>query len=750
MDREPPNSPYPGAGSSQPSLGDLLNVALGFHHRGHLAEAERCYRAMLARDPDQPDALQLLGVLEAQRGNHAAAADLLRRAVAATPDDAIAHFNLGTSLGELGQLDEALASYASALALAPDHIGTLNNQGSVFERLRRPHEALTSYERALHLAPRDPMLLFNRANVLRTLGRLDEALSAYGSVLAIEPKHVGARNNRGNVLMRLHRYDEAFADYRAVLAIEPRNVEALCNCANVYSERRAFNEALTVYNQVLSANPNFARAFQGRARVLFDLGRLDESFRDYDTAFSLEPGLPYLEGFRLHLKMHICDWSNLEDELSRLNRHVREGKPASEPFPLLPTYASAEEQLTCARVFAADRYPTSESPIWRGERYEHEKIRIAYVSGELREQATAYLTAGLFECHDRARFAVHAIATGLDDKSPMRKRLEKAFDTFTDASNWPDARFAEHIRRSEIDILINLNGYFGVDRTGVFARRPCPIQVNFLGYPGTMGAPYIDYIVADETVIPPDQQQWYSEKVVTLPDTYQPNDRSRAIGPETARHAHGLPESGFIFCCFNNNHKLLPEMFGIWMRLLEQIPGSVLWLLEANPAAKRNLRSESAKRGVAADRLVFAPMIPVADHLARLKHADLFLDTLPHNAHTTASDALWTGVPVLTCLGSTFPGRVAASLLKAVVLPELIAASLEDYEALALTLARGPERLGRLKAQLSHNRLQHSLFDTERYTRNLEAAFVAMHERHMRGLPPESFAIRGPDGPTTA
>ena len=527
MERAPPNSPFPGMGSSQPSLGDLLNLGLGFHHRGQFAEAERCYRAMLSQDPGQPDALQLLGVLEAQRGNHAAASDLLRRAAAANPSDPFAHFNLGNALGDLGQVEEALASYAMALALAPDHIGALNNQGSILERMKRPHEALASYERALAITPRDAMLIYNRANVLRTIGRLDEALNAYGSVLALEPGHVAARNNRGNLLMRLHRHDEAFADYRAVLAVEPRNAEALCNCANLYSERHALNEALALYNQVIAANPNLSRAYQGRARVLFDLRRHDESFHDYDKAFSLEPDLPYLEGFRLHLKMHICDWSNLDHELTRLNRHVRDGKPASEPFPLLPTYASAEEQLICARVFAADRYPPSESPLWRGERYDHEKIRIAYVSGELREQATAYLTAGLFECHDRSQFAVHATATGLDDKSSMRKRLEKAFDTFTDASSWPDAQIAAHIRRSEIDILINLNGYFGVDRTGVFARRPSPIQVNFLGYPGTMGAPYIDYIIADETVIPHDHERWYSGKG---------RDSSRHVSAQRPRH----------------------------------------------------------------------------------------------------------------------------------------------------------------------------------------------------------------------
>jgi predicted O-linked N-acetylglucosamine transferase (SPINDLY family) len=364
------------------------------------------------------------------------------------------------------------------------------------------------------------------------------------------------------------------------------------------------------------------------------------------------------------------------------------------------------------------------------------------MSGEFREQATSYLTADLFECHDRTAFSIYGIGTGASDGSPMRKRLEKGFDVFADMTSQSDSELAEFIRRSEIDILVNLNGYFGLDRTGTFAMRPSPVQVNYLGYPGTMGAPYMDYIVADPHVIPGDERSHYSEAVCYLPDTYQPNDRRKAVSSRIFSRAEcALPATGVIFCCFNNNHKILPEVFDVWMRLLAGVDGSVLWLLEGNAVVRRNLMAEAERRGISATRLVFAPMMSLADHLARERLADIFLDTLPHNAHTTASDALWCGVPLVTCLGNTFAGRVASSLLNAIGLPELITTSLEDYEALAIKLARDPDLLASVKLKLADNRDGFPLFDTPRFTRYIENAFRVMWERAERGLPPASFAV---------
>jgi predicted O-linked N-acetylglucosamine transferase (SPINDLY family) len=367
---------------------------------------------------------------------------------------------------------------------------------------------------------------------------------------------------------------------------------------------------------------------------------------------------------------------------------------------------------------------------------------VAYVSGEFREQATSYLTADLFECNDRTAFSIYGIGTGASDGSPMRERIEKGFDVFADMTSQSDSELAQFVRRAEIDILVNLNGYFGLDRTGVFAMRPAPVQVNYLGYPGTMGAPYMDYIVADPHVIPEDERSHYSEAVCYLPDTYQPNDRKKAVsGRIYSRAECALPETGVIFCCFNNNHKILPQVFDVWMRLLAGVDGSVLWLLEGNAVVRRNLMAEAEKRGISSKRLVFAPMVPLADHLARERLADVFLDTLPHNAHTTASDALWCGVPLVTCLGHTFAARVASSLLSAIGLPELITTSLGDYEALALNLARDPVLLSSLKIKLAGNRDVFPLFDTPRFTRYIEEGYRIMWERAEHGLPPAAFAV---------
>ena len=422
----------------------------------------------------------------------------------------------------------------------------------------------------------------------------------------------------------------------------------------------------------------------------------------------IDPGLEYLEGNRLYAKQIICDWDGLDADAARLVSAVRSGRPATDPFYLLATPSSPADQLQCAALYVGNR--PSFPPLWRGEVYSHDRIRIAYLSADFHEHATAYLMAGLFEHHDRSQFEITAVSFGPDDNSQVRRRISQACDHFLDVRNSGDAEIAELIRRREIDIAVDLKGFTANSRPDILSRRPAPIQANYLGYPGTMGAPYIDYILADATIIPEDQFVFYSEKVIWLPDSYQVNDDKRLISEHTpGRLACGLPEQAFVYCCFNNPFKLNPGMFDIWMRLLKAAEGSVLWLFEGSSSSsadicRENLCREAATRGVARDRLVFAAKTNLPDHLARHRLADLFLDTLPYNAHTTASDALWAGLPVVTCLGSTFAGRVSASLLNAAGLPELVAHSLEDYEALARDLARDPAWLAAMRAKLARNR----------------------------------------------
>jgi predicted O-linked N-acetylglucosamine transferase (SPINDLY family) len=470
--------------------------------------------------------------------------------------------------------------------------------------------------------------------------------------------------------------------------------------------------------------------------------RYDAAFAAFDRAWTLQPTLPLVEGRRLHVKMHLCDWSGLDQEIAALHARVRQGAPASPPFTLLATSSAPAEQFACARSFTALQYPPPAQPAVPPPAGRRDKIRLGYVSGEFREQATSYLTADLYESHDRNRFELIAISTGRTEGSPMRRRLEAAFDAFEQVEGQSAAAIAETIRRHEVDVLIDLNGYFGVERTDVFRLRPAPVQVNFLGFPGTMGADFIDYIVADRVVLPPEHAPFYSEQIAWLPDCYQCNDRKRPIAETPkSRALAGLPESGFVFCCFDNPDKLTPAMFDVWMRILSRVEGSVLWLLDANPFVRGTLMREAERRGVAAGRLRFAPVRPLPEHLARLRLADLVLDTLPHNAHTTASDALWAGVPVLTALGTTFAGRVAASLLSASGLPELITSGWDEYENAAVALATDPARLAGLRAALARNRDSCRLFDTPRFARHLESAYITMVSRARRGDRPASFAV---------
>jgi protein O-GlcNAc transferase len=447
---------------------------------------------------------------------------------------------------------------------------------------------------------------------------------------------------------------------------------------------------------------------------------------------------------RLYAKMQICNWEELASDCAHLIESVRNNKENAEPFAFLSIDSTARDQYNYARLWTRKRYPPVDRPSWRGEHYQHGKLRIGYVSADFRQHPVANHVAGVFAGHDRSQFEVTGISIGPDDGSEIRRRLERSFDSFIDAAALDADALAKRIREQEIDILIDLNGYTQGARTELFARRPAPVQVSYLGYPGTMGADYIDYIIADPTLIPLAAQADYAEKIVYLPHSYMPHDAaSRPISDRSFERAEfGLPEKGLVFCCFNNPYKLNPKLFRSRMKILKAVEGSVLWLSELNAAAVNNLRREAIAAGVDPDRLVFASRLPSsADHLARHRLADLFLDTLPYNAHSTASDALWAGLPVLTQIGETFAGRVAASLLTAIGLPELIARTQAQFETMAIELATAPAALAAIKDKLAQNRLTKPLFDTQLYTRHIESAYVTMHQHHQAGLPRDHIHV---------
>lgn len=663
----------------------------------------------------------------------------------AGPGDIAQWLQQARGLQKAGRWDEAADIFRRILAADPKSADALHSFGVLHAQRGEYETAIALIGQAIALAPENAIAHYNHGKALRDAGRSEDALTSYDRAVALMPENVDAWSNRGTILQELGRPREAIGSFDRALAVHPSHIPSLHNRANALNDLRLRQEAIAGYDQVLRLEPNNIFALNGRAGVLRDLGRFDEALLDYNRIFALNPGFPYVKGWRVHANMHVCNWATLAADTEEIGRDIDAGSLVSAPFVLIGADLSEARQLKAAQTFCRDRYPASADPLWRGETYRHEKIRVGYMSAEFHEQATAHLTADLYECHDRSAFELHAFAIGKNDESPMRKRLESAFDVFSDVAQCSDRGVAEAIRHAEIDILINLNGYFGGERTRVFAQRPAPVQVNYLGYPATMGAAYMDYIVADKIVIPEDRHGGYAEKIVYLPHTYQPNDRKKQVSARSlTRRDCGLPDAGFVFCCFNNNFKLTPDVFDIWMRLLRRAEGSVLWLYEGNAAGKRNLLREAQARGVTADRLVFAPFVPHPEHLSRIGLGDLFLDTLPCNAHTTASDALWCGVPVLTCLGPTFAGRVAASLVCAAGLPELVVRSLEDYEALAERLARDPAMLGALNRRLAECRDTMALFDTPRYARSLEEAYRTMWRRTQRGEAPASFTVGEP------
>jgi predicted O-linked N-acetylglucosamine transferase (SPINDLY family) len=578
--------------------------------------------------------------------------------------------------------------------------------------------------------------------VLLALRRPAEALESCARALAASPGHPEALNIRGNALCKLNRPEEALASYDRALVAWPEYAGALYNRGNVLQALGRYEESLTDYERALSLKPDYADALNNRGNALMTLRRSLEAAADFEQVLSIDPDYPYVAGKLMHARQRCCDWTAHGQQMARIAADVSAGKRSSMPFEFVVASESPDDQLRCARTWVEDHCSPAATPLSQGERYRHDRIRLAYLSADFHEHATAYLLAELFEHHDRSRFETIAISYGPDGQSPMRTRLQRAFDRFIDVRRNSDNEVATLLRQIEVDIAIDLKGFTGESRPAILASRPAPVQVNYLGYPGTMGADYIDYIIADAFVIPENQKQSYSEKVIYLPDCYAANDSKRRINDRIpTRGEVGLPETGFVFCSFNNSYKIAPNVFDIWMRLLANIEGSVLWLLSTETAAIDNLRREAEARHIRSDRLVFAPHVKLEDHLARHRLADLFLDTLPCNAHTTASDALWAGLPLVTCVGSSFAGRVAGSLLCAIGLQQLITHSLADYEALALRLARDREALASIRATLAKNRETHALFDMNRFRRHIETAYLTMWRRAQAGEPPESFVV---------
>jgi predicted O-linked N-acetylglucosamine transferase (SPINDLY family) len=664
------------------------------------------------------------------------------KALSLQPGYADAWNDRGLVLSYLKRLGEALASFDRAIALKPDFAFAWNNRGAVLRDLKRLDEALACYDKACSLQPRYADAWNNRGLVLRDLKRPHEALASFGKGISLQPDFAQAWNKRGLVLMDLNRLVEALASFDKAISLQPNYAEAWTNRGTVLRHRSRLDQALASFDRAIALKPDLADTWVNRGNVLSELRRHDEAAISYSKALGLKPDYDFLFGRYLHAKMLVCDWDQIDDNIGKCAAAIRASKKIILPFPLLGLVDDPALQKLAARVFSDAICPRNAAlgPIPR--RGGGEKIRIGYYSADFHRHATSFLMAELLEVHDTTRFELYGFSFGPDKQDDMRQRVSATFDKFVDIRRMSDRDVARLSREFGIDIAVDLKGYTQDSRPGMFAEGCAPIQVNYLGYPGTMGADYMDYVVADRTVIPPESQNDYTEKIVWLPHSYQANDSKRKISERIfTRQEAGLPASGFVFCCFNNNFKILPETFECWMRILKAVNGSVLWLLGDNSLAAENLRKHATARGVDAARLIFCGYLPLDEHLARHRLADLFLDTWPCNAHTTASDALWAGLPVLTCIGKSFASRVAASLLNAVGLPGLITSSREDYEALAATLALHPEKLAGFRKTLSANRTAAPLFDGKLIARHLEAGYEAFFARYQSGLPPDNVEI---------
>ena len=749
-----------------------MRLGLALSAQRKLPEAVSALRIAAEKAPTEPDVQLNLGNALAEQGQADEALACYRKVLARQPHHAMAHFNIGTLLRRLGRFDEALAALNSALAAAPKEADVHVNLGSVYEEMGRREDAVAHYRRALALNPRHTQAHNNLGHMLHSQGQNEEAAACFNQALEIDPGHADACINLGNVRAEQGRHAEAQTLYEKALRAGAQGYEAHYNLGSLFRLQGRLKDAITHYREALARAPGravihndlgsayrqagdleaatacYRKAIEtdpGDAHARYNLaetlklqGRLDEAMRWYEEALAINPDFIRALSGLIHMRQHVCQWEGIEDLWERLRRDMRSTPDAARvsPFSILSLPTTAAEQLACAKAWVQQEVaPLAAAAAglrfdFSGrQRREPGKLRIGYLSWDFHKHATSYLIAELFELHDRGRFEIVGYDTGPDDGSAIRERIKKACDHFVVLADDSFIDAAERIYRDGVDILVDLKGYTQGARPEIMALRPAPVQVNWLGYPGTMGADFIDYIIADNFIIPDKFERFYSETVVRLPDCYQINDRRREVSERTPSPEEcGLPSGGFVFCCFNQAYKILPEVFALWMRLLHAVPGSVLWLLEANRWEADNLRRTAAASGIAPERLVFAPRRPLPDHLARYRLADLALDTFPYTSHTTASDALWMGCPLVTCAGETFASRVAGSILINAGLRELVMASLAEYERLAIDLATAPEKLQNIRRRLREGRATCPLFDTPRFTRNLEAAYEKMFD----------------------
>ena len=761
-----------------PHLQTMLQQAINHTQQNNFSQAKLLFNYILKIQPKNFDALHAMGFICGVENNHQEASYYLIRAIKINSNVLEVNMNCAKSLQEVGnyldsikyfqqaiflspnnhevwlgcgrsfkslrRFDEAIAHYDKALGLNPNYAEAWSNKGNTLHELKRYEEAIAHYDKALSLKPDYADVWSNKGVTLHELKRFDEAIAHYDKALSLNPNYAKAWSNKGVTFHVLKRFDEAIAHYDKALSLKPDYAVGWSNKGNTLHELNRFDEAIAHYDKAISLMPDYHNAWTNKGNTLRELKRFDEAIAHYDKALTLRPDIDWVSGGLQNTKMTICSWSGLSESSEDIFKKVMASEKVVAPFSLLALNDDALLHKKCSEIYIQSRYPFNPvlEPILK--RPQSQKIRIAYFSPDFRNHPVSFLTSELFEIHDRGRFEIFAFSLQrvfIGDETNLR--LRKGFDRFIDVDELTDREIAQLARELEIDIAIDLAGPTKHSRTVIFSYRAAPIQVNWLGYPGTIGADYIDYIVADKIIIPETHQQFYNEKIVYLPNTYMVDDSKRIASTRVfTRVECGLPQNTFIFCCFNNDYKFNPQVLDSWSRILLAAKKSVIWIPENNEYFRANITIEFNKRGIDSMRVVFAPRVDLmADHLARYTLADLFLDTHPYNAHTTAVDSLKAGIPVITLKGQSFSSRVAASLLNAVGLPELITSTQEEYEALAIELAMNTKKLADIKLKLANNYLTAPLFDTPLFTKNLEEAYLKMMEWYQADMMPDHIFI---------
>jgi protein O-GlcNAc transferase len=764
--------------ASNPDQADVhCSLGNAFRDLGRPSDALASYRRALQLAPDFAGALYSEGnaLMDLHRADEALQS--YDRALALQQHYPEAYLSRGNALLQIGRLEDALASYQRALALQPNLTMALANCVTVLRKLGRLQEALNLCDRLLELQIGDPDVCIDRGILLYELERYQEAIGSLNAALLQKPGSAAGRFCCANALLKLKQFERALLDCDVLLECNPALAQVHCLRGLVLLQLARPADALSSFAAALRLEPKFVEAVDGQGSALRQLNRPGEALAAFEYARGLAPASPdilyrcavtlrqlgrhadaaaafasvlrlaphydYAAGGLLHERLLLCDWTAYQELVVNVRGSVRAAGRACLPGMFLSVSDSAEEQLQCARAYVSHRHPPQTAPLSRARRHGRSRICVAYLSADFREHPVSYLMAGVFEHHDRERFESVAISLQPAQDSQVGRRIQGAFAQFIDVSRRSDREVIALMRELEVDIAVDLMGFSSGSRPDIFSARPAPVQVNFLGHPGTLGSSCYDYILADRHVIPEQERVFYAEKVVWLPHCFQPNDDRRPTPAPCSRLAAGLPQHGFVFCAFNTSYKINPMMFDIWCRLLRETPGSVLWVVSPGTQGSQNLVREAGARGIAPERLVFAASQPYADHLSRIGQADLFLDTLPFNGGTTASDFLWAGVPVLTCVGGAFAARMASSLLHALGLPELTVESFAEYQQRALELAHSPTQLAELRTRLASARSTAALFDTARYCRDLESAYIRMSEGYRRGMPPQHFAVDG-------